>query len=158
MALKISRKQKAERKREWRRIQAITTTTGGQDARAVSTYRPYCFEKLQYMLDHCLRVMRREPPSPYQIPASISSAELRPPSLIREAPTRLWLSKLDQEALDRLEAVYTKIAAEHMLGVASYANECFLRQPTLIGRDLIAKEQIRRKKKSARDQSAALGK
>lgn len=57
------------------------------------------------VLQHCLQVER----TAVAVPSSIERSQLRPPSLIGDAPLKLWLKQLDSETL---EALYNKSVVE----------------------------------------------
>ncbi len=60
--------------------------------------QPSLLNTLPDVLQHCLQVER----TAVAVPSSISNSQLRPPSLIADAPLKLWLKLLDSEILESL--------------------------------------------------------
>ena len=60
--------------------------------------QPSLLNTLPDVLQHCLQVER----TAVAVPSSISNSQLRPPSLIADAPLKLWLKLLDFETLEVL--------------------------------------------------------
>lgn len=84
----------------WRRIQRTRTknSTAGQPAFRRNTSPPLLLNTLPDVLQLCLLAAR----TAVAVPSSIENSQLRPPSLITDAPLKLWLKQLDFETLESL--------------------------------------------------------
>lgn len=63
------------------------------------------------VLQRCLQVER----TAVAVPSSISNSQLRPPSLIGDAPLKLWLKRLDSKVLVDLHNKYVGLCAKNKL-------------------------------------------
>lgn len=84
----------------WQRIQRNQTirSTVGQPGIRLKASPPLSLNTLDDVLQLCLQVER----TAVAVPHSISNSQLRPPSLIADAPLKLWLKQLDFETLEVL--------------------------------------------------------
>ena len=86
----------------WRKIQRQrvleTTFRNGQRVAQPKISPPLYLNTLHDVLELCLQVER----TARAVPASIANSQLRPPSLIADAPMKLWLRQLDFAALEEL--------------------------------------------------------
>lgn len=81
--------------RKWRNTQrTMAFISGPRGGRP----KPSLLNTLPDVLQHCLQVER----TAVAVPSSISNSQLRPPSLIADAPLKLWLKLLDFETLEVL--------------------------------------------------------
>lgn len=90
-----------ERKNQWRRTQQLTSTKTGLPGAPLKLSPPLLLNTLDDVLKHVSLVAH----TAVAVPSSISNSQLRPPSLITDAPLKLWLKQLDSETL---EALYNK--------------------------------------------------
>ena len=87
--------------RKWRSIQrTMAFISGPRDGRPKPS-QPSLLNTLPDVLQHCLQAER----TAVAVPSSIENSQLRPPSLITDAPLKLWLKQLDSETL---EVLYNK--------------------------------------------------
>lgn len=86
--------------RAWQKIQRTQTrnSTVGQPGIQLKASPLSLLNTLPDVLQHCLQVER----TAVAVPSSISNSQLRPPSLIADAPLKLWLKLLDFETLEVL--------------------------------------------------------
>lgn len=91
----------------WRRIQRIQTknSTVGQPGVQLKGSPPLLLNTLDDVLKHVSLAAR----TAVAVPSSIENSQLQPPSLIDDAPLKLWLKQLDSEIL---EVLYNKFVAE----------------------------------------------
>ena len=87
----------------WQRIQRTQTrnSTGGRLVTRPKPSPPLLLNTLPDVLQLCLQAAR----TAVAVPPSIERSQLRPPSLITEAPLKLWLKQLDSKTL---EVLYNK--------------------------------------------------
>jgi len=90
----------------WRRTQRTQTrnSTVGQPGAPPRRSPPLLLNTLDDVLKHVSLAAR----TAVAVPSSIERSQLRPPSLIVDAPLKLWLKQLD---LEILEALYNKCVA-----------------------------------------------
>ena len=84
--------------RKWRNIQRTMAFISGPRGGRPKPSQPSLLNTLPDVLQHCLQVER----TAVAVPSSISNSQLRPPSLIVDAPLKLWLKLLDFETLEVL--------------------------------------------------------
>ena len=84
--------------RKWRNTQRTMAFTSGPRGGRPKPSQPSLLNTLPDVLQHCLQVER----TAVAVPSSISNSQLRPPSLIADAPLKLWLKLLDFETLEVL--------------------------------------------------------
>lgn len=84
----------------WRRIQITQTrnSTVGLPGAPLKLSPPLLSNTLDDVLKHVSLVAR----TAVAVPSSIERSQLRPPSLITDAPLKLWLKLLDSETLELL--------------------------------------------------------
>lgn len=87
--------------RKWRNTQRTMAFISGPRGGRPKPSQPSLLNTLPDVLQHCLQVER----TAVAVPHSIANSQLRPPSLIADAPLKLWLKQLDSEAL---EVLYNK--------------------------------------------------
>lgn len=87
--------------RKWRNTQRTMAFVSGPRGGRPKPSQPLLLNTLPDVLQHCLQVER----TAVAVPFSISNSQLRPPSLIADAPLKLWLKLLDFETL---EVLYNK--------------------------------------------------
>lgn len=99
-----SNKRKA---REWRRIRRIQirSSTVGLPDDPLKHSPLLLLNTLDDVLEHVSLVARTAVAVAVAVPPSIERYQLRPPSLITDAPLKLWLKQLDSETL---EVLYNK--------------------------------------------------
>ena len=87
----------------WRRTQRTQTrnSTVGQPGAPLKLSPPLLLNTLDDVLKHVSLAAR----TAVAVPSSIERSQLRPPSLITDAPLKLWLKQLDSETL---EVLYNK--------------------------------------------------
>lgn len=87
----------------WRRIQRTQTrnSTAGLPDAPPKRSPPLLLNTLDDVLEHVSLAAR----TAVAVPSSIERSQLRPPSLIVDAPLKLWLKQLD---LEILESLYNK--------------------------------------------------
>lgn len=97
----------------WRRIQRTRTknSTVGQPGIQLKASPPSLLNTLPDVLQLCLQVER----TAAAVPHSIENSQLRPPSLIADAPLKLWLKLLDSETLESLHRKSVVASAKAML-------------------------------------------
>ena len=86
---------------EWLKIQPDTTTSAGLPGAPLKLSPPLLLNTLDDVLKHVSLVAR----TAVAVPSSIERSQLRQPSLITDAPLKLWLKQLDSETL---EVLYNK--------------------------------------------------
>ena len=91
--------------RKWRNTQRTMAFISGPRGGRPKPSQPSLLNTLPDVLQHCLQVER----TAVAVPSSISNSQLRPPSLIADAPLKLWLKQLDSETL---EVLYNKSVVE----------------------------------------------
>ena len=84
--------------RKWGNIQRTMAFISGPRGGRPKPSQPSLLNTLPDVLQHCLQVER----TAVAVPSSISNSQLRPPSLIADAPLKLWLKLLDFETLEAL--------------------------------------------------------
>ena len=84
--------------RKWRNTQRTMAFISGPRGGRPKPSQPSLLNTLPDVLQHCLQVER----TAAAVPSSISNSQLRPPSLIADAPLKLWLKLLDFETLEVL--------------------------------------------------------
>lgn len=84
----------------WRRLQRtqIRNSTVGQPGIRPKASPLSLLNTLPDVLQLCLQVER----TTVAVPHSIENSQLRPPSLVADAPLKLWLKRLDSETLESL--------------------------------------------------------
>ena len=87
--------------RKWRNTQRTMAFISGPRGGRPKPSQPSLLNTLPDVLQHCLQVER----TAVAVPSSISNSQLRPPSLITDAPLKLWLKQLDSGTL---EVLYNK--------------------------------------------------
>lgn len=97
----------------WRRLQRtqIINSTVGQHGIRPKASPPSLLNTLPDVLQLCLQVER----TAAAVPHSIANSQLRPPSLIADAPLKLWLKLLDSETLESLHRKSVVASAEAKL-------------------------------------------
>lgn len=97
----------------WRRIQRTQTksSTVGQHGIRPKASPPSLLNTLPDVLQLCLQVER----TAVAVPHSIENSQLRPPSLVADAPLKLWLKRLDSETLESLHHKSVVASAKAML-------------------------------------------
>lgn len=88
--------------RKWRNTQRTMAFISGPRGGRPKPSQPSLLNTLPDVLQHCLQVER----TAVAVPSSISNSQLRPPSLIADAPLKLWLKQLDSETLESLHHKY----------------------------------------------------
>lgn len=101
--------------RKWRNTQRTMAFISGPRGGRPKPSQPSLLNTLPDMLQLCLQVER----TAAAVPHSIESSQLRPPSLIADAPLKLWLKLLDSETLESLHrksvvaSVKAKLLGKH---------------------------------------------
>ena len=111
--------------------------------------QPSLLNTLPDVLQHCLQVER----TAVAVPSSISNSQLRPPSLIADAPLKLWLKLLDSKVLEDLLNKYVGLCAKNKL--LSRRDETAYRTDRL--REAIHRELEYRRTKPSDGEGPALG-
>ena len=110
----------------WRRIQRTQTrnSTVGLPGAPLKLSPPLLLNTLDDVLKHVSLAAR----TAAAVPSSIERSQLRPPSLITDAPLKLWLKQLDSETLEVLynKSVVACTKAKH------HEIECRRTKPTLV--------------------------
>ena len=89
------------RNSQWPKTPPDTITVAGQPGAPLKLSPPLWLNTLDDVLKHVSLVAR----TAVAVPSSIERSQLRPPSLIGDAPLKLWLKRLDSETL---EVLYNK--------------------------------------------------
>ena len=97
--------------RKWRNTQRTMAFISGPRGGRPKPSQPSLLNTLPDVLQHCLQVER----TAVAVPSSISNSQLRPPSLITDAPLKLWLKLLDFETLEVLLNKYVGLCAKNKL-------------------------------------------
>ena len=99
----------------WRRIQRQrvleTTFKNGQRVAQPKVSPPLYLNTLHDVLELCLQAER----TARVVPSSIENSQLRPPSLIADAPMKLWLRQLDCATLEELHRKSVVACAKSLL-------------------------------------------
>lgn len=96
-----SRRNKRRSGSQWPKTQPNMTTGAGLPGAPLKLSLPLLLNTLDDVLKHVSLVAR----TAVAVPSSIERSQLRPPSLIADAPLKLWLKQLDSETL---EVLYNK--------------------------------------------------
>lgn len=96
-----SRRNKRRWGSQWPKTQPNMTTGAGLPGAPLKLSPPLLLNTLDDVLKHVSLVAR----TAVAVPSSIERSQLRPPSLITDAPLKLWLKQLDSETL---EVLYNK--------------------------------------------------
>lgn len=96
-----SRRNKNRWGSQWPKTPPDTITVAGQPGAPLKLSPPLWLNTLDDVLKHVSLVAR----TAVAVPSSIERSQLRPPSLITDAPLKLWLKQLDSETL---EVLYNK--------------------------------------------------
>ena len=89
------------RNSQWPKTQPDMTTGAGLPGAPLKLSPPLLLNTLDDVLEHVSLVAH----TAVAVPSSIERSQLRPPSLIGDAPLKLWLKQLDSETL---EVLYNK--------------------------------------------------
>ena len=100
-----SRRNKNRWGSQWPKTPPGTITVAGQPGAPLKLSPPLLLNTLDDVLKHVSLVAR----TAMAVPSSIERSQLRPPSLIADAPLKLWLKQLDSETL---EVLYNKSVVE----------------------------------------------
>ena len=113
----------------WRRTQRtqIRNLTAGQRASQRNTSPPLLLNTLLDVLQLCSLAAR----TAVVVPSSIENSQLRPPSLITDAPLKLRLKQLDFETLESLHRKY--VAACTKAKLLGQRNEAAVRNNRIRG-------------------------
>ena len=104
--------------RKWRNTQRTMAFISGPRGGRPKPSQPSLLNTLPDVLQHCLQVER----TAVAVPSSISNSQLRPPSLIADAPLKLWLKLLDFETLEVLLNKYVGLCAKNKLLYVRHAS------------------------------------
>lgn len=135
--------------RKWRNTQRTMAFISGPRGGRPKPSQPSLLNTLPDVLQHCLQVER----TAVAVPSSISNSQLRPPSLIADAPLKLWLKLLDFETLEVLHNKYVGLCAKNKL--LGRRDETAYRTARL--REAIHRELEYRRTKPPDGESPALG-
>lgn len=137
------------RKNQWRRTRQLTSTKTGQPGAPLKLSPPLLLNTLDDVLKHVSLVAR----TAVAVPSSIERSQLRPPSLITDAPLKLWLKQLDSETL---EVLYNKsVVACTKAKLLGQHNEAAYRANRI--REIAHRELEYRRTQPPPTQGAALG-
>lgn len=106
----MSKRSTKKRVQQWRRNQRIIRTTVGRAAVLTSFWRASSPSTLQRVLEICLSAPR----TATAIPPEIENSQLQGPSLIVDAPLKLWMKLLDFETLSQLHQTSIVAHAKHL--------------------------------------------
>lgn len=107
----MSKRSTKKRVQQWRRNQRIIRTTAGRAADLMSFWLVSSPSTLQRALEICLSAPR----TATAIPSEIENLQLQGPSLIVDAPLKLWVKLLDSETLSQLHQTSIAAHAKHLL-------------------------------------------
>ena len=106
-----SRRNKRRWGSQWPKTQPDMTTGAGLPGAPLKLSPPLLLNTLDDVLKHVSLVAR----TAVAVPSSIERSQLRPPSLIADAPLKLWLKQLDLEILETLYSKYVAACAKAKL-------------------------------------------
>lgn len=141
--------------RKWRNTQRNTTTLDGHKGGPPKLSQPLWLNTLHDVLVQCSLAERTLSPASVgtTVPSVVERSQLRPPSLIADAPLKLWLKQLDSETL---EALYNKsVAASAKAKLLGQRDETAYRVNRI--REATHRELEYRRTKPPSAQSPALG-
>lgn len=135
----------------WRKIQRTQTknSTVGLPGAPLKLSPPLLLNTLDDVLKHVSLAAH----TAVAVPSSIERSQLRSPSLIADAPLKLWLKQLDLEILETLYSKYVAACAKAKL--LGQRNEAAYRANRI--REVAHRELEYRRTQPAHAQSAALG-
>lgn len=115
----MSERSNEKRMQQWRKTQRIIRIAGGPGAGLMNFWQASSPSTLQRVLEICLS----EPRTATAIPAAIENSQLRGPSLIVDAPLKLWMKLLDFETLSQIHRTSVATCAKFLLiGVTPFAH------------------------------------
>lgn len=107
----MSKRSTKKRVQQWRRNQRIIRTTVGHAADPMNFWRVSSPSTLQRVLEICLSAPR----TATTLLPEIENLQLQGPSLIVDAPLKLWVKLLDSENLSQLHQMSIAAHAKYLL-------------------------------------------
>lgn len=107
----MSKRSTKKRVQQWRRNQRIIRTTVGRAAVQANFWRASSPSTLQRVLEICLSVPR----TATTLLPEIENLQLQGPSLIVDAPLKLWVKLHDSESLSQLHQALIAACAKYLL-------------------------------------------
>ena len=99
---------------QWPKTQPDMTTDAGPLGAPLKASPPLSLRTLDDVLKHVSLAART-------VPSSIEKSQLRSPSLITDAPLKLWLKRLDSKTLEVLYNTFVVECANLLRGERSWA-------------------------------------
>ena len=105
------------RAQKWRNTQRNMTTLDGRKGGPPKLSQPLWLNTLHDVLVQCSLAERTLSPASVSttVPSVVERSQLRPPSLIGDAPLKLWLKRLDSKVLVDLHNKYVGLCAKNKL-------------------------------------------